>query len=171
MIIPKLSNNIRKFRIGDSVILTEDFHRATYMLTRGHELTIIGKDDYGFILEEKELGMIIKNCRGMNFTHKVTLEESKKGYIYLRGEYKFIKFIVDNCPQKNYTFEDRDQVDICNWRKKSEKYKKNYGWKYCKPCADCFQYIPEEKYKDNIFILNYNRKLKLNKIKQCYEQE
>jgi len=164
MIIPTLGKHIRKFKIGDTVILTEDYYFTTFMLTTGHELEIIGKDGYGFILEEKELGIIIKKCSIMKFTHKVTLEESKKSYKNWKDKNKFIKFIKDNCPEKDYTYEDREKVDTCRWREK-ERRKDNYGWKYCKPDYDCFHYIPEDKFKNNSFILNYNRKVKLKKLK------
>jgi len=165
MIIPTLGS-IKKFKIGDSVILTEDVQRSSYILTRGHELTIIGKDGWGFIFREEENGMILKKCSTLKYTHKTTIEESKRFQKNWRDKNKFHKFIKDNCPQKSYTYEDREKVYTCKWRE-NQKVTNNYGWKYCKPCADCMQYIPENKYKDNSFILNYNRKIKLKKLKNA----
>jgi len=162
MIIPILRSHVRKFKIGDTVVLTKNYHLNTFMLTVGHELVITDKDDYGFIFKEKERGMIIKNCPSMEYSHNVSLEESKITRKNWDDKNKFIKFIGENCPEKDYTYEDREKVDICSWREKERK--NNYGWKYCKPDCDCFQFIPEEKYKNKPFILNYNRKLKLNKI-------
>jgi len=165
MIIPTLRNIIRPFKIGDTVILTENYQRSSYMLTIGHELIIVGKDDWGFIFKETEEGMILKKCSNMAYTHKVTLKESKKSHKNHNEAYRFLKFIDDNCPQKSYTYEDRDKVDTCKWREK-ERRTDNSGWKYCKPSCECIKYIPEKKYENNSFILNYNRRLKLKKLKK-----
>lgn len=163
MIIPLLGNNIKKFKIGDKIILTKEIERSYYMFTQGHELTIVGKNDWGFIFKDEETGIILKRTSIINYTHKVTLKESKKLHKNYNDRNKFMDFIVENCPQKDYTYEDRDKVDICKWREKEKK--NNCGWKYCKPCFDCFKFITEDKYKNNSFILNYNRKIKLKKLK------
>ncbi len=169
MIIPILKSYVQKFKIGDTIILTEDYFRNTFMLTRGHELTITGKDSYGFIMEENEMGMIIKKCSDMKYTHKATLEESKRKHKNWKDEKKFVKFIEERCPKKDYTYEDRDRVDICKAKERSKKT--GYCQYYCSPSTNCIQYIPKEKYKDNSFILDYNRKLKLKKLSNKNEQK
>jgi len=161
MIIPTLGNHIRKFKIGDEIILTEDYHIGYFMLTRGHELTIIGKDDNGFKFKENENGIVIKNGQTMKYTHKISLEDAKRLRKNYNDKNKFLKFIKDNCSKKGTGFYDRDSYDSC-------KLIKNYSFTNdeCKCKFECFEYIPEKKYKNNLFILNYNRKIKLKKLKK-----
>jgi len=165
MIIPTLGNHIRNFKIGDTVILTEDIQRGYYMLTRGHELTIIGKDGHGFIFQENETGIVLKNCQVMKYTHKVTLEDSKRLLKNYKDKNKFIKFIKDNCPKKDIGYWDRDSYDACKIIGN-----RSFSNDSCVCKFDCLKYIPKSKYENNFFILNYNRKIKLNKLKSAIKQ-
>ena len=61
---------------------------------------------------------------------------------------------------KDWTYDDRDRIDIC----KDDLGEKYYSGRYCKPSCECIKYIPVKLYKNNSFILNYSRKLKLIKI-------
>jgi len=160
MIIPTLGGHIRKFQIGDEIILTEDVHRSHYMLTRGHELIIIGKDDYGWIFKDEETGIVIKNAQNIKFSHKVTLEESKRFLKNYKDKNKFLKFIKDNCSNKSVGYWDRDQYDSCKLIDN-----RSFSCDECMCKFECLKYVPEDKYENNSFILNYNRKLKLNKLK------
>jgi len=159
MIIPTLKEHIRKFKVGDKVVLLEDVERGYFMLTRGHELTIIDKDGYGWVFKDEETGIVIKNMQCIKLSHKVTLEDSKRLLKNYKDKNKFIKFIKDNCTKKDYGYWERDRYDSC-------KLKNNHSFSndecICK--FDCLKYVPKSKYENNSFILNYNRKLKLNKI-------
>lgn len=161
MIIPTVGGHIRKFKIGDIIVLLEDVQRSYYMLTRGHELTIVGKNDYGFIFKDEETGIIIKNAQVMKYTHKHTLEESKRINKNFKDKNKFIKFIKDHCSKKDVGYWDRDQYQSCKL-----KNNRSFANDECKCIFDCFKYVSEYKYKNNFFILNYNRKIKLNKLKK-----
>ena len=162
MLIPKDVSK-RKFKKGDIVILLKDLDLGHYIITKGHELIYWGYGDYGIIVKIPETGTILRKSRP-EITHKVTMEESKKISIRVKERRKFINFIEEKCPHKDYTYEDRDKVDVCRASKKDRL--RNYSSSYCNPRIECFQHIPKDKYKNNSFILNYNRKIKLKKIKQ-----
>ena len=159
MIIPTVNGYVKKFKVGDTIVLLEDVQRSYFMLTRGHELTIVGKDKYGFIYKDEESGIIIKNAQTMKYTHKQTLEESKKINKNFKDKNKFLKFIKDKCPHKGTGYWDRDSYDSCNLMGN-----RSFSNDECRCKFECFRHIPEEKYKNNSFILNYNRKIKLKKL-------
>jgi hypothetical protein len=60
----------------------------------------------------------------------------RKLVLNVREKIKFINFISENCPQKDYTYEDRDKVDIC----KVSDYQNKNRWNYCKPCFECMKH-------------------------------
>lgn len=167
MIIPTVNGHVKKFKVGDTIVLLEDVQRSYFMLTRGHELTIVGKNNYGFIYKDNESGIIIKNAQTMKYTHKQTLEEAKIINKNYKDKHKFLNFIEDKCPHKDIGYWDRDQYTSCKLMDN-----RSFANDECRCSFECFKHIPDSKYKNNSFILNYNRKIKLNKLKKLsFEDE
>jgi len=171
MIIPRSSSS--KIKEGDKVVLTKDVMMGHYIVTTGHILIYVGPvENYSnsAILKDEETGLILKDVDTRSFSKWVeTVEEGWRIQKNISDRYKFMKFIPEHCPHKDYTYEDRDKVDICRPRA-NERRTDNYGWKYCRPEIDCFQHIPEEEYINNSFILEYNRKMKLSKLSKKIEK-
>ena len=129
MIIGLLHGGIRKFKIGDIVVLTKDVKKTSFMLTVGHELTItnIDKDGYGFIFRDEETGLIVKQISIIDYIHKISVEELKQIHKKVKDKKKYFEFIFKNCLNKDFRYEYRDRVDICKLKK---------DWSNCKPCNE-----------------------------------
>jgi len=161
MLIPKDISN-RKFKEGDIVVILQDIDRDYYTITKGHEMVYMGTDDWGPVLLEPETGKIVRKAlRLKEFTHKVSFTESTKINTNVKDKRKYLKFILDNCPKKGQGFYDRDTYISCKLIKRIY-----FSNDECKCKFECFEHIPESKYKNNSFILNYNRKIKLKKLKK-----
>jgi hypothetical protein len=160
MLIPKDVSN-RKFKDGDKVMLIKDISLTYVNITKGHEMIFVEDDKYSPLLKEPNTGIIVKNLNFSDFTHNVTFKEARTINKNVKDKIKFIKFIKDNCPNKDVGYWDRDQYDSCNL-----KNNRLFANDECDCSFECFKYIPKEKYKNNSFILNYNRKIKLNKLKK-----
>lgn len=165
MIIPRSASS--KIKKGDKVIVTKDIYKGNYIVTTGHVLIYVGEDAWGPALLDEETGITINKISRDWYSKWVdSIDTGQKIEKQISDKIKFLEFIVDNCPKKDYTYEERDRVDTC----KVGKGKDHYPVIYCKPSVECFQYIPEEKYKDNSFILDYNRRIKLKKLKDGLQQ-
>jgi len=160
MLIPKDISN-RKFNKGDTVIILDDIERDYYTITKGHEMIYMGTDGYGPILLEPETKKIIKKISHIRLTHKLTFKEAESINKIVKDRRKFIKFIEDNCSHKGTGYWERDRYDSCEL-----KNNRSFSNDECKCTIECFKHIPKEKYENNSFILNYNRKVKLNKLKK-----
>lgn len=161
MIIGLLNSRIRKYKIGDIVILTNDVKKNSYMITVGHELIIIDKNERGFIFQDEETGLVIKQLSPIDYTHKISVDESKQIHKRIKDKWKYLDFIVKNCPHKGFEYDDRDKVDTCKIRRWREKNRISH---YCKPCTECIQHIDYEKIKKNNFVVKYSRLVKMKKI-------
>lgn len=154
MIIPK---DIRKnkFKNGDKVVLLKKIERNFYNITEGHEFVYLGKDDYGYILLDEETGIIIDHIYSDSFlTLKLNYNQAKDIHKKIKDKNKLNSFILKNCPNKDISYHDRDEIDVC-------KINSN---RYCQPSLKCMEHISKDKYKNNTFVKNYIRNLKINNI-------
>jgi hypothetical protein len=149
-----------KYKEGDIVLNRQDINIIYGVFTIGHEFTVIGKDGYGYILKDNELGIIVKKINSSKITLKVDHKEAKIIRDNRMDRIKFKIFILDNCPNKEQRIDDRDYYDAC----KLNRNKNILSSCVCE--LECIKYISNDKIKDNKFISLYLRNMKLKKIKK-----
>lgn len=146
MIVPYADRYGNRPEIGDKVTVISQINRGYYCITVGHVLTFMGTDSRhnpGDILKDEETGLIITKVSCLDYTkYEPDLETARKNYIERKEKEKFIEFIRKNCRER------------CGDQEHGN----------CKHGVYCIEHIPEEEYKDNDFIFNYMRKLKLRVV-------
>ena len=144
----------KKVEPGDKVVLIRSVQGPYFVISTGHVLTYIGCEtgqNPGEMLRDEETGLIVKHVSILDYQiYEPSLEKARKIYIDKKEEQEFIKFVKDNCSYNRF--------DRC--------YNKDNmpDFDGCK--STCIEYVKEDKYKDNEFILNYKRKLKLKKLQE-----
>lgn len=153
MIIPISTQEIN---IGDIVINTRQYTNDYYIITIGHEFTVIGynKEYSRFICEDVDNKLIVELNKEI-VTKKVSLELAEKEFIFKNETSQYKKFILDNCPHKDYDYDDRERYDTC-------KLKKCY-YPSCDPKIDCAKYLNKDDVNKSVVLLKH---LRLNKIKK-----
>lgn len=156
MITPFIKQN--KFNVGDIVINTEPIINDYCHIHIGHKFTILLYDEkYAtYTLYDEDSG--IKISVRVNVLSLVTdIKTAKKYYEDDKNKKEAIKFICKHCPNKSEEIDHRDVYDACSLDKKSY-------YPSCKPQLECVKYIEYDKIKNNKFIYDYFRNLKVKKL-------
>jgi hypothetical protein len=153
MIVPYTETyGSRKIKPGDKVVVTKQINRPYYCITVGHILTYIGcnkERNPGDILKDEETGLIVEEVSVLDYQYyEESIGDSEKKYINKKEKEKFLGFIKQTCTGNS------GRYSSCP-----------YFYGACKPKLSCIEHIPEKEYKDNRFILNYIRKIKIKKIR------
>jgi len=132
----------KKVEPGDKVVLIRSIQGPYFVISTGHILTYLGCEygqNPGEMLKDEETGLIVKHVSILDYQiYEPSLEKARKIYIDKIEKRKFLKFIKENCKEHHQ--------GECT--------------------SNCIEYIKEDRYKDNKFVLNYIRKLKLNELQK-----
>ena len=147
-----------KFNIGDIVINVLPFEYDYCYIHIGHGFTVIKYDDKydNYILKDNESDMIF-DARINQITLVIDLKTAKNHYIEVNNRKKAIGFICENCPNRKISYHHRDEYDGCLLDNSS--YHQS-----CNPLLDCIKYIEHDKIKNNKFIYDYFRNLKVKNL-------
>lgn len=158
MVIPTLHGY--KFNIGDEVILIKDYDVNYAIFLKGHIMTIIDKDEYGFILSDKD-NNVLDHVNFSIISPNITIEESRKIYQDRKQFDKYKSIIIEKCKYHYFEYDRYDRYDMCN------KIKENVRIS-CKCKIECYKYVNKDsiKEKDKIWIEKYLRNFKVKKLKE-----
>lgn len=161
MIIPIYNNY--KFKEGDIIISLKDINYGFCVFTKKHEFTIKHiKSPYEINnkIIDNENGIEVSIGTLDDFTLKCDLNAAKKRFVYLNNNSYLSSFILKNCPNKDYSYEEYTRYDSC-------KIKSPYG--YNDECIvdieKCISHIPLSIVKKDEKILEILRLRKIKKIK------
>jgi len=144
-----------KVKPGDKVVVIRNIQGPYYVILTGQVMTYLGTEsgqNPGEMLKDEETGFVAKHISILDYQiYQPSLEKARKIYIDKKEEQKFIKIIKSFCPYYRaggcYNTERRkEDNNECS--------------------VECIEYVKEDKYKDNEFVLNYIRKLKLNELQK-----
>ncbi len=162
MIIPYSETSSRKIKIGDKVVTTSFIKRRYFMVSVGHILTYMGNDkkhNPGDILKDEETGLLIERVSILDYDlYEPSLEVAKKKHIDKKEKEIALIFIKNNCEHHGGSSSTCKEVI-------PHKTHPEIGTNNCKPKLSCMEYVPKSKYKDNKFIFNYIRKMKMERLK------
>ena len=162
MIVPLTEIYGKKVKPGDKVVVIKPIHNPYCIVTIGHVLTYIGDDpkhNPGGILKDEETGLIFKQICTLSYhLYEPSIEIAKKKYIDTIEKQKFLNFIENRCPHRGHS----NEHFICKIQQGTKVFKN-----HCNPGCNCIEQLPEKLYKDNFFIFNYKRKIKMKKIKDA----
>jgi len=149
MIIPI---SYQKIKIGETVTNVREIKDSYYIITPGHEFTVIEYDEkYGrFICEDSS--KLIFEFSINDVTKKIDFKLAKKEYTFRQDFYKYTQEILGKCPYKDYGYSDYERYDICKLGKGC--------YNSCTPKLECAKHIN----KMSKGLLKFLRKVKLEKI-------
>ena len=150
---------LKKFNIGDKVILLENKSNGYCLFTIGHifKISNVDKNYNKYILIDEDNDKLI--IYGTEHISKIiTKKESKKKYDELIELNEFKQYFKNYCPHSTEEYDDREIYDVC--KKQPRNY---YGYFVCEPTNNCIKYYKDFKRKDKK-IEQYIRKIKLNTL-------
>lgn len=147
----------RNFKIGDRIKLLKDITRDYVLFKVGHEFTIIGQDEFGFVLQDED-GEVIKKLLYDNddrFTKIITYNSAEIKYKQLMLNNEISLIISKNCPYKEDEYWDRDRFHVCSKQNNID----------CKGDINCLKFNKVKKNINARDIPKVEKYIRLMKIK------
>lgn len=159
MIIPIYKSY--NYKEGDTIVSLKNIFYDYCVFTKNHEFIIKHiktNSEKNNIIIDKENGIELNVPNFNDFTLKCDLEIAKNRSIYLNNYYYTKKFILKNCPHKDYSYEKYERYDSC-------KLKNRYDNACSLDIDVCINHIPKDIIQKNERVVSILRSKKINKIK------